>query len=156
MNGDNGFTYPAALLMIVVVSSALLVAQQQWSIVVKRDKEKELLFRGRQIYKAIESYYNSSPNNTGLYPKSFNHLLKDNRFPMSKRHLRRVYTDPVTKRKSWGIIYDGKGGIKGVYSTSPDEPMKKAGFEKIFKVFENTKKYSDWKFIYEPKKEGAT
>ncbi|WDP90741.1 MAG: type II secretion system protein [Desulfobacter sp.] len=151
MNGEKGFTYPAALVMILIVSSSLMGAQKYWSTITKRETEKELLFRGHQIYRAIESYYNNSPGSSRTYPKSFDSLLKDKRYPVKKRHLRKNYLDPVTK-DAWGIIYDGKSGIKGVYSKSIREPLKKANFKKEFISFENKRRYSDWKFLYEPKK----
>jgi type II secretory pathway pseudopilin PulG len=151
MNGEKGFTYPAALVMIIIVSSSLMGAQEYWSTIMKRETEKELLFRGHQIYKAIESYYNSSPGSTRAYPKRLEHLIKDNRFPGTKRHLRKAFSDPVTK-DAWGIIYDGKGGIKGVFSKSGQAPIKTANFKEEFESFEKKKKYSDWKFLYEPKK----
>lgn len=137
MNGEKGFTYPAALMMVIVVSSSLLGAQKYWSTTMEREAEKELLFRGRQIYNAIESYYNSTSGSTGTYPKNFDSLLKDKRFPGVKRHLRKPFLDPVTKN-SWGIIYDGKGCIKGVYSKSTRQPHKKANFKRI-QIFRKSK-----------------
>ncbi len=153
MNGEKGFTYPAALLLIVIVSSSLMVVQKQWSTIVKRDNEKELFFRAGQIVQGIESFYTNSPGGTVQYPRSLNVLLKDNRYPVLKRHLRKIYKDPMSKQTDWGIIYDGTGRIKGIYSKSQAEPLKKGGFPKVYKTFENKKKYSEWKFIYEPKKE---
>lgn len=153
MNGDKGFTYPAALLLIIIVSVSLMVVQKQWSTIVKRDKEKELFFRAGQIVSAIESYYQTSPGSLQQYPRSLSVLLKDNRFPGLKRHLRKLYKDPFSDSGEWGMIYDGKGGIKGIFSRSQDEPIKKGGFSKEYKSFKNKQKYSEWKFVYEPEKE---
>ncbi|MCD4675290.1 MAG: hypothetical protein K8S18_04745 [Desulfobacula sp.] len=156
MNGDKGFTYPAALLLIIVVSVSLMVVQKQWSTIMKRDREKELFFRTSQIIQAIESYYQNSPGGSQQYPSSLKVLLKDNRLPGLKRHLRKLFKDPMTEDGDWGIVYDGKGRVKGIFSRSQDEPIKKAGFPKAYKSFENKKKYSEWKFVYEPKKETAS
>ncbi len=156
MNGEKGFTYPAALALIIVVSISLMVVQKQWSTMVKREKERELFFRAGQIIDGIESFYKSSSKDSQQYPRSLKLLLKDNRFQGVKRHLRKNYKDPMTKQGEWGIIYDGKGGIKGVFSKSKDEPMKKGNFPKIYKSFEKKKNYYDWKFVYEPKKETAS
>lgn len=153
MNGDKGFTYPAALLMIVIVSSSFMVAQKQWSTTMKRERERELFFRAEQIIQAIDSYYLAGSKQ---YPRSFKVLLKDNRFPGLKRHLRQIYKDPMTDHGDWGVVYDGRGGIKGVFSTSELEPMRKGGFEKKYKTFENKKKYKEWKFIHEPEKEQSS
>lgn len=153
MSGKGGFTYPVALLLVVVMSISLMVVQRQWSTIIKREKEKELFFRAEQIVRGIESYYLSSPGGPKTYPKSFENILKDNRFMTLKRHLRRLYKDPLTKDEQWGIVYDGKGGIKGVFSRSTEKPMKTGGFSKEYKSFEKKTRYSDWKFVYEPKKE---
>jgi len=155
MNGEKGFTYPAALLLIIIVSISLMVVQKQWSTIVKRDREKELFFRTSQIVGAIESFYQNSPKGLQHYPRSLKVLLKDNRFPGLKRHLRKMFKDPMTEDGNWGIVYDGKGGIKGIFSRSQKEPIKKGGFPEEYESFENKKKYSEWKFVYEPEKETA-
>ncbi len=149
MNGDDGFSYPAALLMVVVISISLMTAQKQWSTIMKREKENQLLFRAGQISQAIESYYNNSSDGTSKYPKKLEYLLKDNRHLAVKRHIRKLYKDPMTITGNWGLIYDGVGNIKGVFSLSSEEPIKKGGFPEKYKHFTNRKKYSDWKFIYE-------
>ncbi len=153
MSGEKGFTYPAALLLIVVVSSSLMVVQKQWSTIVKRDNEKELFFRAEQIIRGIESFYINTPGGPSQYPRNLNVLLKDNRYSALKRHLRKIYKDPMTKEGDWGIVYDGQGKIKGVYSKSQNKPLKTGGFSKSYKSFENKTRYSEWKFVYEPKKE---
>ena len=156
MNGDKGFSYFAALFMVVVISISLMTAQKQWSTIMKRERETQLLFRAGQILKAIESYYKNSSGDSSQYPKKFEYLLKDNRHLSVKRHLRKFYRDPMTAEGDWGVIYDGKGGIKGIYSRSPEEPLKKGGFLEKYKLFKNKKKYSDWKFVYEKKMETST
>jgi type II secretory pathway pseudopilin PulG len=153
MNGDKGFTYPAALMLIVIVSFAAMAAHTQWQTTVKRDKEKELLFRGKQILSAVTSYYQQSPGGSQQYPNSFGVLLKDNRFPAAKRHLRKIYKDPMTKDGNWGIVYDGRGNIKGVFSKSKEAPLKTKGFAKGFESFENKTHYTDWKFVHAPGKD---
>jgi type II secretory pathway pseudopilin PulG len=153
MSGDKGFSYPAALLMVVVISISLMTAHQQWSTIMKREREKQLLFRAGQIEKAIGLYYNNSANGSVQYPRQLEYLLKDNRHLGVKRYLRKLYKDPMTMEGDWGVIYDGKGGIKGVFSRSSEEPIKTGGFIERYKLFENKKKYSDWKFVYEKKQE---
>ena len=156
MNGDKGFSFPAALLMVVVVSISLMTAHKQWSTMMKRERENQLLFRAGQISKAIESYYNSTSGGSSKYPEKLEYLLKDNRYRSVKRHLRKLYKDPMTIKGDWGIIYDNKGGIKGVYTLSSEEPLKKGGFPEKYKLFKNEKKYSDWKFVYEKKMEAKS
>ncbi len=142
-----------ALILVFVTSVSLMVVHKQWSTIMKQEHEKELLFRGSQIVRAIESFYEDSPGGSKIYPRSFKVLLKDNRFPNLKRHLRKHYKDPMSREGGWGIIYDGKARIKGVFSTSSAFPLKQGGFPEPFESFEKKKKYLEWKFVYEPGKE---
>jgi type II secretory pathway pseudopilin PulG len=49
----DGFTYIAALMLIVVMGIMLGAAAQSWTMAMKRERETELLFRGKQIVEAI-------------------------------------------------------------------------------------------------------
>ncbi len=147
---EAGFTYIGALVLVVVTGIALSSASQYWSTVMTREKEKELLFRGDQIRKAIDSYYKATPRGRQpSYPSRMEDLLKDPRLLESRRHLRRLYTDPMTGGK-WGIISDGRGGVKGVFSLSEKVPLKSGGFPTGYESFESAKAYTDWKFVSNP------
>lgn len=148
----DGFTYLGLLILVVITGIALTSASRHWSTSARREKEAELLFRGDQIKKAIESYYNSAPGGQQKYPRILQNLLKDNRHQIIKRHLRRIYQDPMTKDGEWKKILDKGGGIKGVHSKSIAKPLKTGGFTKEYKDFEDSEKYSDWKFIYPSKR----
>jgi hypothetical protein len=84
------------------------------------------------------------------YPRAFEDLLRDQRKPGIERYLRKAYNDPVTGKSEWGIVKAPDGGIMGVYSSSDDKPWKTSGFSILYKEFERTEKYSDWKFVYTP------
>jgi type II secretory pathway pseudopilin PulG len=153
MNGEKGFTYPAALMLVVVISVALTGAHQQWQTSVKRDREMELLFRGTQILEAINAYCRAGSEGECQYPRRFEDLLKDPRVPGVRRHLRKLYKDPMTRDGHWGIVYDGRGNIKGVFSKSAGSPLKTGGFPDALKSFENKAHYHEWKFVHNPRKE---
>jgi type II secretory pathway pseudopilin PulG len=156
MNGEKGFTYPAALMLVVVISVTLNGGHQQWQTIVKRDREKELLFRGTQIMEAINAYCRAGSDDVCQYPRRFEDLLEDPRFPGVRRHLRKLYKDPMARDGQWGIVYDGQGNIKGVFSKSADTPLKTAGFPDALTSFENKKHYHEWKFVHNPRKETAS
>jgi type II secretory pathway pseudopilin PulG len=147
---ENGFTYLGALVLVVVIGIALGAASQYSSTLMTREKEKELLFRGDQIRKAIDSYYQStSQGRQPSYPSRLEDLLSDPRSLASRRHLRRLYVDPMTGG-AWGIISDGKGGVKGVFSLSKKAPLKSGGFPEEYESFQDAKAYADWKFVSNP------
>jgi type II secretory pathway pseudopilin PulG len=146
--GESGFTYIALLFTIVVAGITLASAGTVWSTVMKREKEEELLFRGGAIRSAIESYYKM----TGIkgYPKTLEDLLDDKRQTFLTRHLRRIYVDPMTGKADWVLLKAPDGGIKGVKSRSPDEPLKKKSFSVELSSLEDKSGYSEWEFVYSP------
>ena len=146
-----GFTYLTALFMIAIMSAGLGLVGQMWETESIRDREAQLLYVGNQYRLAIQRYVVSGP---GLYPRTLDDLLKDPRSPSPRRHLRRLYPDPIMRSSEWGIIKAPDGGIMGVYSRSEEAPMKVANFQLRDQDFASAKKYSDWKFAYAPKPAG--
>ncbi len=142
-NSSAGFTYIAALVMVVVMGIMLGAVGQSMKIVMKREREKELIFRGLQYRDAIERW-----NMKGVMPLlELKFLLKDPRSLTGESHLRRLYNDPVTG-KEWKVLKDPNLGIYGVASTSEDSPMKMSNFPEVIKDFEGKGKYSEWEFVF--------
>jgi len=140
------------LILVAVMSIALTGAGRYWSTIVKREREAELLYRGDQIRKAIAAYYNNPPEGQEkAYPRQFSDLLKDPRYPNLKRHLRKWYTDPMT-RESWVYVMDAAKRLKGVHSAHQGTPLKKGNFPREYRDFENAQTYQDWAFVFIPKK----
>jgi type II secretory pathway pseudopilin PulG len=146
-----GFTYLTALFMIAIMAAGLGLVGQMWETESIREREAELLYVGHQYRLAIQRYVVSGP---GLYPRTLDDLLKDPRSPSTRRHLRRLYPDPITRSSEWGIIKAPDGGIMGVHSRSEDAPLKVANFRTRDQDFASATKYSDWKFFYAPKPAG--
>jgi type II secretory pathway pseudopilin PulG len=146
---QDAFTYITALVFVTVIGISLTTGSAYWSTIIAREKEKELLFRGNEIRRAIESYYNGAPGGgSHQYPASLNDLLKDNRYLATRRYLRKIYKDPLTKDGQWGLITAPGGKVKGVFSTSKAMPLKAGNFSEDLKAFENAEKYSEWRFVY--------
>jgi type II secretory pathway pseudopilin PulG len=101
-------------------------AGKYWSSVMLRDREEELIFRGEQYRKAIDSYA-SVPGRKG-FPSSIDDLLKDSRSAAGKRHLRQKYKDPMTGEDFEELKNPATKRIIGVRSTSDKEPLKQANF----------------------------
>ncbi|MBK7549755.1 MAG: type II secretion system protein [Rhodoferax sp.] len=124
---DSGFTYVGLLIVVVLfglgsVGAARLLASSERS-----EREKELLFIGHQFRQAIRSYVESGPI-AGQFPATLEDLLFDSRTTPPRRHLRKIFVDPVTGKRQWGMVSAPEGGIMGVYSLSELEPMKKSNF----------------------------
>jgi type II secretory pathway pseudopilin PulG len=130
---------------IVVLGIGADVALVSTWRVVRADREAELLFRGRAYRRAIESYHRTH----GEYPRSLEALTLASS-ATHRRHLRRLYDDPVAPGRDWRLVHAAGGGISGVASTSTDAPLKTADFTKEFESFSGAKSYSEWIFDYAP------
>jgi type II secretory pathway pseudopilin PulG len=62
----NGFTFLAAIFMVMIIGIMLGLTGQSWKMIMKREREKELLFRGSQIKEAIENWYNPNYSANGV------------------------------------------------------------------------------------------
>jgi type II secretory pathway pseudopilin PulG len=147
---EKGFTYVWIMFVVALTGITLAAAGQVWRTEARREKEKELMFVGDQFRQAIGSYYESSPEMPKRYPDSLEKLLLDNRFPIVKRHLRKIFFDPMTGSGEWGLIRQPGIGIVGVYSLSTQAPLKKTNFHARDASFKGAESYRDWKFAYSP------
>lgn len=148
MRREEGFTYLWLLFLVAFMGLGLTVAAAIDSTVLQREREKELLSIGRQFRVAIERYYETHlPGSNREYPASLDNLLQDNRVPGIRRHLRRVFVDPMTGKAEWGLVSVG-GRIVGVHSLSEKMPIKQDGFEAEDIDFRGKQKYADWAFVY--------
>jgi type II secretory pathway pseudopilin PulG len=145
--GSRGFTYFTVLILVAIIGAGLAAIGTVWHHVAQREKEAELLFIGGEFRRAIGGYFEGSPGGP-QYPKSFDDLLLDKRFPVPKHHLRKVYVDPMTASRDWGLVKDPAGLIQGVYSKATGKPLKTAKFKEEDKAFSMALTYADWKFLY--------
>jgi type II secretory pathway pseudopilin PulG len=151
MVNSKGQTYLAVLMMVIVMGIMLCAVGQSWHTIMKREREEELLFRGRQIRDAINRWYNPKfKEHTATPLRDLKDLLLDPRTPETMRYLRRLFKDPVTNDGEWVIITDPSKGIQGVASASQEMPLKISGFPDDLKDFSGKTHYSDWRFVYTP------
>jgi type II secretory pathway pseudopilin PulG len=105
MNKKKGYALIILLFAIFVMSIGLLVAIPVWETQIQREKEEELIFRGKQYVEAIRLYQMKHP---GSFPKSFDELVEE-------KCIRKLFTDPMTPDGEWDIIlpYSGVSLKKG-------------------------------------------
>jgi len=139
----------AAIFILMIMGIMLGMMGESWSLIMRRDREEELLFRGKQIKDAI-ARFNTVAGQPVTSLADLRYLYEaDPRFLERRRYLRKNYLDPITG-KEWNFIKDPAKGITGVASSSDREPLKKANFPEEFKAFEGKDKYSKWQFVYLP------
>lgn len=147
---QRGVTYLAVLLTIAIMGVWLAATGTLWSSVSKRDKERALLDTGHAYRDAIRRYYERTPGVVPRYPASLEELVLDSRYVYVVRHMRKLYSDPMTGEADWRIVPAPDGGIMGVYSQSKNEPLKTGNFRFADASFQSASGYADWKFVYVP------
>ena len=147
---EQGFTLAGAMLLVAVLGAGMAAYGELASHAAQREKERELLFIGNQFRQAIGSYYERTPGAVKQFPQKLEDLLQDKRHPMPQRHLRRVYVDPMTGSREWGILKAPGGGIMGVHSLSGTAPIKSGNFTVRDAALEGAASYSGWQFAYVP------
>ena len=143
----HGFTYIGLIILVAIVGLLGAAGMKMGSLFQRAAAEEELLEIGAQFSAALRSYAAATPPGQKQQPPSLQELLKDPRFPNPRRHLRKIFVDPVTGKAEWGIVYLGdKVGVIGVHSLSAARPLKVANFDIRFQNMENREHISDWKF----------
>ncbi len=143
---QRGFTYLGLLFAIAFIGLLLAGTGEVWHTTLKREREAELLFVGRQYAHAIVAYHAATPGESKQWPQRLEDLLEDRRNPTVLRHLRRLYPDPFTGKPEWGLIKSG-AFIVGVHSQGDEKPLKQSGFPPTEESFAGAASYRDWQFI---------
>ena len=104
LRGEEGSTLAALMVIVAIMAVMLTVASQEWSFILRREKERELIFRGQLIVSALEEY---EAQGRGA-PVSLDQLTK-----RPKPALRMVPPDPMTARyDEEGKLVEGTGQWK--------------------------------------------
>ena len=103
--GERGY----ALLMVAFAATLMLIAAMTVAPGIKanrrREREKEMIWRGNQYVRGIMMYYRKY----GKYPTSLDDLMKPQL--NNVRFMRQAYKDPMNKEDgSWRLIYIGPSG----------------------------------------------
>lgn len=146
--GQRGFAFLVTLLLVALLGLGLVVAAAIDSTIARRERELALLQIGHEFRQALDRYARGRPGVApGAYPPGLEDLLLDPRGLKPVRHLRRLYTDPMTGRADWGLVRLG-GRIVGVHSASVAAPIKVDGFDDEDARFQGASRYRDWVFLH--------
>lgn len=144
----RGFAFLWTLLLVAFLALGVTIGVEMQATLAQRERERELLSIGRQFRAAIARYHDA-PSATGQpeFPATLDDLLLDTRSGAARRHLRKVFVDPMTGRAEWGLVRIGDR-IAGVHSLSEREPIKQDGFDADEPGFRGRRKVSEWVFAY--------
>jgi hypothetical protein len=90
--------------VLVTLSGAVL----NWQKAMQREREEELIYRGKQFMRAVELWQRKFP---GTYPTTIDALLSTN----NTRFLRKKWKDPITNSDEWRLLkMNPDGSISGL------------------------------------------
>jgi type II secretory pathway pseudopilin PulG len=155
---EAGFTYVGLIVLVAIIGLVGAATLKADALLRRAAAEEELLEIGAAFSAALTSYAEATPRGQPPQPPSLEELLKDPRFPGTRRHLRKIFVDPITGKAEWGIVWLNKGagtgehggssgsGVVAVYSLSQSTPLKQANFDARFQGLENRAHIAEWKF----------
>ncbi len=94
-----------ALLMLALLVLALATAAPSIATQIRRQREKEMVFRAQQYVVAIQRYYHKF----GAYPPNLDRLKQTN----GMHFLRHAWPDPLTRSGKWFFIHYGQVTVSG-------------------------------------------
>lgn len=143
---QGGFTYLMVIALIALLGIGLSVVGPRWADETQREREQELLKVGTLYAQAIKSYYEASPGSLKQYPPDLQSLLLDTRFVGVRRHIRRLYADPLQPDRPWGLVRDNDGRVRGVFSQDDRAPLRQAPLANEWLTLAAASRYSQWVF----------
>ena len=103
-SGQSGYVLLAVMLAVTLILIALSVEAPRIAQQIKREKEEELVHRGKDYATAIKRFVHK---NGGRYPLSVEQLEDTNHI----RFLRKKYKDPMTGESDWKMVHFGEAQI---------------------------------------------
>jgi type II secretory pathway pseudopilin PulG len=91
------------MMAVFVLGLGALIAVPVWQTELQREKEEELIFRGKQYAEAVRIFVQKNP---GRFPTSLKELL-------DKKCIRRLYRDPFGPDGQWNVILASAGASTG-------------------------------------------
>jgi hypothetical protein len=103
--GERGYALLAVIFLVTVLLISTMVVAPNILTEGRREKEKEMIWRGMQYTRGVKLYYRKM----GRFPTSLDDLTKPK--VGSLHFMRQAYKDPMNKEDgSWRLIYVGPGG----------------------------------------------
>jgi type II secretory pathway pseudopilin PulG len=94
MDDRAGYVLIMLLFVVTAMGIGLLVAVPVWQTQIQREREEELIFRGKQYVEAVRLFQTKKP---GTFPKNLEELVEE-------KCLRRPFPDPMNPEGDWNII----------------------------------------------------
>ncbi|HET8892418.1 MAG TPA: hypothetical protein VFQ41_26215 [Candidatus Angelobacter sp.] len=101
---ESGYVLLAVMLAVTLILVAMSIELPRIAQQIKREKEEELVHRGKDYATAVKRFVHK---NGGRYPLSVEQLEDTNHI----RFLRKKYKDPMTGEADWKMVHAGEAQI---------------------------------------------
>jgi type II secretory pathway pseudopilin PulG len=103
-SAESGYVLLALMLVLTLMLIAMSIEAPRIAQQIKRQKEEELVHRGKDYATAVKRFVHK---NGGQYPLSVDQLENTNHI----RFLRKKYIDPMTGESDWKLVHTGEAQI---------------------------------------------
>jgi type II secretory pathway pseudopilin PulG len=103
-SAESGYVLLALMLVLTLLLIAMSIEAPRLAQQIKRQKEEELVHRGKDYATAVKRFVHK---NGGQYPLSVDQLENTNHI----RFLRKKYIDPMTGESDWKLVHTGEAQI---------------------------------------------
>jgi type II secretory pathway pseudopilin PulG len=116
--GQEGYLMAALAAAVAVMVIFGTLAFQAWVDVLRRDNEAEMIFRAKDLVRAIQRYRR---DHGGVAPQKLEDLMEPGQ--KGQYYLRKLWKDPLVPDGKWGLVYVGPGG----QIIDPNAPEQQSG-----------------------------
>lgn len=166
---ESGYTMVAIVIGMMILAIVIMGVAPSVATVMKREREKELLFRGKQYARAIALFQ----KRYGRFPTELKELYANR-----PRTIRKLWKEPICNCPDWQVIYQnspdalsqipGGGGMPGAGGRGRPQPTPTPGVfgptgqtksvgpivgvrsrvhEEALSEWRGQKFYDEWRFI---------
>lgn len=110
---QKGYTFLLLLFIVAISGTSLALLGETWRSAADRERRAEIEFILAAFSEALASYRLATPDGMSYRPQQLDDLVEDQRAGVTRRHLRRIYTNPLTSRIDW-ILRRDQLGIRAI------------------------------------------
>lgn len=112
---QRGFSYLLLLFIVAIMGVVLSLVGEGWARHTEHEKAIQEAWELKQIARARQRYYDSSPGTVKEWPRTTEEMLEDRRYLGVRRHLREDYRVP---KRDETVSKDGRA-IKQLQREDP-------------------------------------
>lgn len=118
---QQGYTYLLMLFVVALFGYGLALLGETWRAIGQRELRLETEFVLESYTRALASYRTATPDGASYRPRRLEELIEDTRTGVKRRHLRRLYRNPMSGKFDWLLRTDALGVVAVCLPTREDQ-----------------------------------